>query len=93
MNGRLDVVMNLQRQFLSTKLISWPGNPKKNSSSCPMLISKITCGAFVLSTEGRLRLMKRAVDAADILQKKDVVDKLNKELLWFLLAAAVEETG
>ncbi len=57
-----------------------------------MLISKITSGAFVLSTEGRLKLIKRAIDAADILQKKDVVDKLNKEMLWFLLAAAVKET-
>ena len=56
-----------------------------------MLISKITCGAFVLSTEGRFKLSKRALDAADLLQKKDVVYRLNNEMLWFLLAAAVEE--
>ena len=56
-----------------------------------MTVSKIVCGAFAISTDGRLKLMKRAVDAADAIDEglKGRVAGLNVGML----KAVLEEAG
>jgi len=53
----------------------------------------VVCNAFALSTDGRLKLTKRAADAADAMTMKSAVEALDQQLLDTFATLAAKESN